>query len=331
MLNKIKNFIQEIKDKRAYKKGIKKLDEGYYKEAEEILSELKDSQLVDREMLFFNLGGALIGQDKLPEGEKYLHQAIEIESEHDFIWATLAEVNLLQRKWDEAEKAINKAIDLEPEKDFYELKKEVICGSDELKENYLKHFELLKEAIEEQKNENWEKSIELLKESSELYNKSGVQKILSEKNSLGQKMKALYKNEEYVENGFAIDGSEEEKLKAVLNLSLNAYLNSGSIVALHCITATHALIVLKTFQKDFNKNIDILTTCIITHLIAAEIGDYETSDLKIDELNWDDLNYKIEEEKDVHAVKLDYTAQVLNNLYPDDRYIVSAAKRLERL
>lgn len=173
MLNKIKNFIQKIKDEKAYKKGIKKLDAGYYKEAEAILSELEESELVDREMLFFNLGGALIGQDKLEAGEQYLQKAIEIEPEHDFIWATLAEVNLLQRKWAEAEKSINKAIEIEPEKDFYDLKKEVICGSEELKENYLKHFELLKEAIEEQKQENWQKSIELLKESSEYYSKTG--------------------------------------------------------------------------------------------------------------------------------------------------------------
>jgi len=173
MLTKIKNFIQKFKDKRTYKKGIKKLDEGYYKEAEEILSELEDSQLIDREMLFFNLGGALIGQDRLAAGEKYLQKAIEIESEHDFLWATLAEVNLLQRQWDEAEKSINKAIEIEPEKEFYQLKKEVICGSDQLKEDYLKHFELLKEAIEEQKNENWQKSIEILKESSEYYSETG--------------------------------------------------------------------------------------------------------------------------------------------------------------
>jgi tetratricopeptide (TPR) repeat protein len=173
MFSKIKNFIQEIKDKRTYKQGIKKLDGGYYKEAEKILSELEDSQLIDREMLFFNLGGALIGQDKLHEGEKYLHKAIDIQAEHDFLWATLSEVNVLQRKWDEAEKAINRAIELEPEKNFYDLKKEVICGSDELKENYLKHFDLLKEAIEEQKNENWQKSIELLKESAEYYSKTG--------------------------------------------------------------------------------------------------------------------------------------------------------------
>jgi hypothetical protein len=172
---------------------------------------------------------------------------------------------------------------------------------------------------------------DIIKEATELYNNAYVQNILSEKSSLGQKMKALYENEEYMENGFVIDGSEDEKLKAVLNISLNAYLNSGSIVALHCITGTHALIVLKEFQNNFNNNIDILTTCIITHLIAAELGNYEAPNFKLDGLTWNDLNYKIEEEKDVHAVKLDYTAQVLNNLYPDDRYIVSAAKRLERL
>ena len=172
---------------------------------------------------------------------------------------------------------------------------------------------------------------DILKEASSLYSNTEVQRILSEKNSLGQKMKALYDNKEYMQNGFVVDGGEDAKLKAVLNLSLNAYLNSGSIVALHCITGTHALIVLKTFQKDFNKNIDILTTCILTHLIAAELGDYKTSNYSLEELSWDDLNYKIEEEKDVHAVKLDYTSQVLNNLYPDNRYIVSAAKRLDKL
>lgn len=173
MLTKIKKFIQKIKDKNNYKKGVQKLDEGYYKEAADILSKLEKSETVDRKMLYFNLGGALIGQDKLEQGEKYLRQAVEIGAGHNYIWATLAEVNILQRKWNKAEKAINKAIELEPEKDFYELKKEVICGSEELKENYLKHFELLKKAIEEQKKENWEQSLELLKEASTYYNKTG--------------------------------------------------------------------------------------------------------------------------------------------------------------
>ncbi|MEC9489340.1 MAG: hypothetical protein UMU04_00195 [Halanaerobiales bacterium] len=173
MLNKIKNFFKKFKDKKLFKQGIKKLDDGYYQEAAEILAELKDSQQVDREMLYFNLAGALIGQDKLAEGEKYLNKAIEIEAEHDFLWATLAEVNILQKKWEAAKKAINKALELEPGKKIYESKKEVICGSEELKGNYLKYFKLLKESIEEQKRENWQRSVELLRDAVDHYDQTG--------------------------------------------------------------------------------------------------------------------------------------------------------------
>jgi len=173
MFGKIKSFIQKFKDNKSFREASKKIDEGYFKEAEKILVEIKDSPHVEKELLFFNLAGALIGQDKLKEGEKYLHQATEVNAEQDYIWATLAEVNILQRKWDEAEKAINRAIELEPDKSFYEIKKEVICGDDELKENYLKHFSLLKEAIEEQKKENWKKSVEILKEAVDYYDRTG--------------------------------------------------------------------------------------------------------------------------------------------------------------
>ncbi|MDW7669834.1 MAG: hypothetical protein SCJ93_13505, partial [Bacillota bacterium] len=170
----------------------------------------------------------------------------------------------------------------------------------------------------------------IIKEARDLYKSESVKKVLSEKNSLGQKMKALYEDKEYMEKGFIIEGDTDKKLEAVLNLSLNAYLNSESIVALHCITGTHALIVLKEFQTDFNKNIDILTTCIITHLIASEIGEYEMPDYDADDLTWEELHNEIEREGDVHAVKLAYTAHELNKIFPDKRHIVSASIRLDK-
>ncbi|TDP93567.1 tetratricopeptide repeat protein [Halanaerobium saccharolyticum] len=173
MLNKIKGFFQKMKDKKAFKAGIKKLDNGYYKEATGILLPLEDSPHLNQEMLYFNLAGALIGQDKLNKGEKYLKKAIEIEAEQDYLWATLAEVNILQEKWESAEKAIKKALKLEPEKKIYQTKKDVICGSEELKENYLEYFKLLKESIEEQKQENWKKAVELLVKAVEYYDKTG--------------------------------------------------------------------------------------------------------------------------------------------------------------
>lgn len=170
----------------------------------------------------------------------------------------------------------------------------------------------------------------IIKEAKDLYKSESVKKVLSKKNSLGQKMKALYEDKGYMEKGFIIEGDTDEKLEAVLNLSLNSYLNSKSIVALHCITGTHALIVLKDFQKDFNGNIDILTSCIITHLIASELGDYKIPPLDSYDLNWEDLNRGIEKEKDVHAVKLAYTAQELNKIFPDKRHMLSAANRSNR-
>ncbi len=171
---------------------------------------------------------------------------------------------------------------------------------------------------------------DIIDEAKNLYNNESVKKILSQKDSMGQKMKALYDDDEYMEKGFIVEGDTDKKLEAVLNLSLNAYLNSESIVALHCITGTHALIVLKEFQKDFNKNIDILTTCIITHLIASEIGEYEMPDYDFDSLTWDELHEEIEKVNDVHAVKLSYTAHILNIIFPDKRHIVSSAIRLDK-
>ena len=62
---------------------------------------------------------------------------------------------------------------MEPEKKIYQTKKDVICGSEELKENYLEYFKLLKESIEEQKQENWKKAVELLVKAVEHYDKTG--------------------------------------------------------------------------------------------------------------------------------------------------------------
>lgn len=173
MWEKIKGFFKSFTEKKRFKKGIKKLDSGYYQEAEEIFWELKDGRRIKKEMIYFNLAGALIGQEKMEAGEKYLNKALAINDQHDFLWSTLAEVNIVQRKWQKAEKAVDKALELEPEKKVHEAKKDIICGSQELKENYLKHFALIKESVAEQKKENWEKAVELLKKAAEYYDETG--------------------------------------------------------------------------------------------------------------------------------------------------------------
>lgn len=173
MLNKIKNFFKKFTEKKRFKKGVKKLDNGFYKEAEEIFLDLRDSWRIERAMIYFNLAGSVIGQDRLEEGEKHLKRAIDLREEYDFLWATLAEVNILQQNWEKAESAIDKALELEPGKKIHEAKKEIICGEQELKENYLKHFSLIKESIEEQKKENWEQCIQLLIKAADYYDRTG--------------------------------------------------------------------------------------------------------------------------------------------------------------
>lgn len=173
MFNKIRGFFRKLKHKKSFKKGVKKLDEGYYQEAAEILTPLKESPYLNEEMLYFNLAGAVIGQDKLEQGENYLKKAIEVDPKQDYLWATLAEVNILQRKWENAKKAINKALDLEADKKIYQAKKDVICGSDQLKEDYLQHFSLLKKSIKEQKAENWKQAVKLLIEAVDHYDRTG--------------------------------------------------------------------------------------------------------------------------------------------------------------
>lgn len=173
MFEKIKGFFKSFTEKKRFKEGIRKLDNGYYKEAEEIFLDLKEGRQIKKEMIYFNLAGAVIGQDELQKGEEYLKMALNLNDEYDFLWSTLAEVNILQRKWEEAEKAIKKAIEIEPGKRMHEAKKDIICGSDELKENYLKHFALIKDSVEAQKNENWDQAIDLLKEAAEYYDQTG--------------------------------------------------------------------------------------------------------------------------------------------------------------
>src|SRR6056297_2971204 len=60
----------------------------------------------------------------------------------------------------------------------------------------------------------------IIEEAKDLYNNKTVKNILSQKNSLGQKMKTLYQDEEYMEKGFIVEGDADKKLEAVLNLSL---------------------------------------------------------------------------------------------------------------
>lgn len=143
-----------------------------------------------------------------------------------------------------------------------------------------------------------------------------VEKILKKHESLGKTMKALYQNSKYLDAGFLIEGSEEDKVQGLLDLCLPAFDNTQSIVVLHCITGLHGMLVLKDYFKDFNKSLDIYTTAAITHLLAAGDVEFSKPDFKAASISWPELISRGSSSDTVHTIKFTYTCHELYNLHP---------------
>lgn len=173
------------------------------------------------------------------------------------------------------------------------------------------------------------KGEDILAEMEKLCKDSNVRNAVIGKMGLGSKMKALYEDRYYLDSGFVVEGSPEEKMKSVLKLAIVAYRSTGSIVALHCITGLHALSVLKNYYGDFSKAVDILTTCIVTHLIADDILEYSYNHEEEVSNTWSELLSKGSESSDVHAVKLSYSAHELYKQYGIEQLKYAAMKRIK--
>lgn len=172
--------------------------------------------------------------------------------------------------------------------------------------------------------------INIIDEMTSLSNNIHIKDLIADKETLGKRIKALYEDKKYLEElGFIIEGSPTDKIRALLKFLIPAYYNSGSIVALHCITGLHALVVLENYYDDFSEAIDIYTSCVITHIIAANIHNYDD---KLDEdtqLSWNSLKIKASQSTDVHAVKLTYSTYKLNKLYNIPKLKDVALKRIK--
>lgn len=159
-------------------------------------------------------------------------------------------------------------------------------------------------------------SSELARTMKQINNSQDIKDLLDIHDSLGQRMKALYNDDKYLKWAFIIKGSEEEKIRGLLELLVPTYLGSKNILVLHCITGLHALIVLRDYFDNFSRAIDILTSSIITHLIATENLKFDEVFPNHTELSWDCLIFKGAQSPDVHAIKLTYSAYELYKLYP---------------
>ncbi len=170
---------------------------------------------------------------------------------------------------------------------------------------------------------------QIVEAMNEIRKNTHINDLLDTYDSLGQRIRALYNDEEYMGKSFVIQGNEEEKIKALLELLIPVYLDSKNIVALHTITGLHALLVLKDYFDNFERAIDIFTSCVITHLIAVENIRYGITYTDHTELSWDCLIFKGAQSPDVHAIKLTYSCYELYKLYNIPELKDCALKRIK--
>lgn len=173
----------------------------------------------------------------------------------------------------------------------------------------------------------------IIQEMKMLKSSFDLENLLSTQSSTGMRMKVLYNNERYMENyGFIIGGYEEDKIKALLDLTLRGYINSkvsGDILILHCITGLHGLIVLMDYFQDFNQALDIMTTCIITHLMTLDSLDLQVFEDE-DAGTFNDLISEAIGSTDVHTIKLTYTTNELYRKYNRNDLKIAAHKRIRK-
>lgn len=173
--------------------------------------------------------------------------------------------------------------------------------------------------------------VNIISEMNMLKDHEALKNVINTQNSRGKKMKALYNNNTYMKDlGFIIQGYEENKIKALLDLTLLAFINSkgsGDIIILHCITGLHALIVLMDYFNDFNYALDILTTCIVTHLMTVDNLDLNPIRENVTD-SFDDLISQGVESPDVHTIKFTYSTNEIYRKYNRNDLKFAALKRI---
>ena len=166
-------------------------------------------------------------------------------------------------------------------------------------------------------------------EMSRLNGSTAIQRIIQSKSSLGQKLKALYDSDEYLRKGFVVKGGEGDKVRGLLD-HLNPLFNrTHDIVVLHCITGLHAAFMLKDHFLDFENALDILTTCITTHILAAMPRDRFDRVYDAKAHSWDALMKKGSASMDVHTIKLTYSRHQLYQVCPHDGLKEAALNKIE--
>jgi len=170
----------------------------------------------------------------------------------------------------------------------------------------------------------------IIHEMENLLNNPNIGRLLQEEETMGMKLKALYSNPMYNKLGFLVEGESGDKVKALLDLLVPAYRDTDSIVVLHCITGLHALVVLKDFFEDYSYALDIMTTCIISHLLTVEELSVREEEVDLIGESWQEINNLASKSLDVHTIKLAYTAGQMDRMFDKPQLRTIAMRRIKK-
>ena len=170
----------------------------------------------------------------------------------------------------------------------------------------------------------------IIHEMENLLNNPNIGRLLEEENTMGMKLKTLYSNPMYNKLGFLVEGEPQDKVRALLDLLIPAYRDTDSIVVLHCITGLHALVVLKDFFEDYSYALDIMTTCIISHLLTVEELSVKEEEVDLIEESWQEISGLASKSIDVHTVKLAYTAGQMDMMFDKPQLKTIAMRRIRK-
>ena len=162
-----------------------------------------------------------------------------------------------------------------------------------------------------------------------MINNPKVEKIRESNRSLGQKLKEFYGDEEFLKEGFIVEGGEQEKITGILDVLVPAFYNTNNIVMLHTITGLHAVIVLKDYFDDYMEALDILATTAIAHILTQEDLDISIKDTEINE-SLEEIIDRVSDSKGVHTIKIGYTGRTLCKLFGREDLKYGIYQRLEK-
>ncbi|HZK33288.1 MAG TPA: hypothetical protein VFC60_02200 [Tissierellaceae bacterium] len=180
----------------------------------------------------------------------------------------------------------------------------------------------------------FERSIDkskVMEEAENLRNNSQIINLLERKNTIGKKIRALYNYDKYLELGFTIDGSPEDKIKSLLDFLLPTFLNTGNVVVFHCITGLQALAGLKNYYDNYERALDILTTTITTHLLSAKKWEFTLNRKETVEFSWEYILSLASQSTNIHNIEFASSLRELYKVYPTEDLKIAVLRKIDTL